>query len=267
MVLSEHNEPLQEKSPSEDPGDLKDDELINPTAPAPTPKRRFRSIEFAVLRGKFKRIHVHPAIGKFIQKIKNGKEKYFPNFQFKIIISPLINVILVIVIILLIRQVSSLKRIVVGDVLGGIYLSVGQIDQATLKTEAKFEDNIKVDFPLQIKQSTEVVLSTDTFISGAVISISTGGLNIEKAPADIILPAGSRLPVELDMTVPVNTSIPVSFVLPVSLQVSNTELHQPLVDLQNVLKPYLLDYMKGSKPIIDLPACKVFGFICNWWFK
>jgi len=267
MVLSEHNEPLPEKTPSEEPVDPKGEELINQTVPTPTPKRRLRSIEFAVLRGKFKRIHVHPAIVNFTQKIRTAKEKYLPNFQFKNAISPLINIILIVVIILISREVSSLKRMLMGNVLGGIYLSIGQIDQVTLNTEARFDDSIKVDFPLQINQSAEVVLRSDTFIPGAIISISTGGLNIEKAPADIILPAGSRLPVQLDMTVPVNTTIPVSFTLPISLQVSGSDLHQPLVDLQNVLKPYLFDYMEGSKTTKDLAACKVFGFICKWWFK
>lgn len=267
MVLSEHNEPLAESTPSAEPAGPNLGELQEPPEKVADPGRRLRSIEFAVLRGKLKKIHIHPKISNFFRNLGIQKEKHFPNFHFKSFILILTNIILLVIVLLLTREVFALKRMMMGDVLGGLYLNVGKIDQASINTEVQVKDNLKLDFPLVINQSTEVVLTSDTPITGAIISLSTGGLNIDHAPADIILPAGARLPIQLNMTVPVNTEVPVSLLVPVSLPVAGTDLHQPLVDLQNVIKPYLFSYMEDSTSIKDQPFCKVFGFICNWWYQ
>jgi len=267
MVLSENNEPLANKAPSQEPPNPKVEEPKSQPAALPNPGRRIRSIELAVLRGKFKRFHIQPGLSNFIDKLKIYKEKHFPNLHLKSSLMIIINIFLLLVILLLSREVFALKRMMMGDVLGGIYLSVGNIDQATVKTDVQIIDNLKVDFPLQINQPTEIVLTADTPISGAIISITTGGLNINNAPADIVLPAGSRLPVQLNMTVPVNTTLPISLKVPVNLPIAETALHQPLVDLQNVIKPYLFTYMERPTSGKESPVCKIFGFICNWWFK
>jgi hypothetical protein len=267
MVLSEHNEPLSEKIPSGEPVTPKTEEPKSQPSKVADPVRRLRSIELAVLRRKFKKIHIHPKISGFFTNLKIKKEKYLPNLNLKSLILIIVNIILLVVILLLSREVFALKRMMMGDVLGGIYLNVGKIDQATINTEIQVDDNLKLDFPLEINQPTEVVLTADTPISGAIISISTGGLNIINAPADIILPAGSKLPIQLNMTVPVNTTIPISLKIPLNLSVAETAIHQPLIDLQNVIKPYLFTYMEGSTAVQDQPLCKIFGFICSWWYK
>jgi hypothetical protein len=267
MVLSEHNEPLAEKIPSEGPANPIIEETQSQPPKVTDPGRRLRSIELAVLRGKFKKIHIHPKISSFFRNLKIKKEKYLPNLHLKSSILIIVNIILLVVIILLSREVFALKRMMMGDVLSGIYLNVGKIDQASINTEIQVDDNLKLDFPLQINQPTEIVLTADTPISGAIISLSTGGLNIINAPADIVLPAGSKLPIQLNMMVPVNTTIPISLKIPVNLSVAGTAIHQPLVDLQNVIKPYLFTYMEGSTTVQDQPFCKIFGFICRWWYK
>jgi hypothetical protein len=110
--------------------------------------------------------------------------------------------------------------------------------------------SMPVQFDLPLKQKTTVRLTEATRIEGAQVTVRTGGLNIAKAPADIILPEGTVLPVELDMVVPVDTNIPVQMSVPVNIPMSKTELHDPFVGLQEVVSPiYWWLY--------DLPA--------SWW--
>ena len=205
---------------------------------------------------------------QMFKKVKIRKEKLLPAFHnVSSTISITVNIILLAVILLLSRQVFALKNMIVGDVLGGLYMNFGEMDKASITTNILVNDNILVDFPLQINQETEVILTEDTFISGASITLSTGGLNIVSAPTNIILPAGSRLPIQLNMTVPVSASVPISLNVPVNIPLAETELHQPFTNLQKVVQPYLFSFMDGPFTWQELPACKVFGFICNWWFK
>ena len=155
----------------------------------------------------------------------------------------------------------------IRDVLGGMYLNIGELDQASISTEVTLKDDFLLDFPLQINQETELILTDNTIINGARISISTGSLNILSAPATIVLPAGARLPVQVNMSVPVNESVPVNLNVPVNIPIEETGLHQPLINMQKVIQPILIPFMDGPSTWQDLPACKLFGFVCNWWFK
>ena len=93
-------------------------------------------------------------------------------------------------------------------------------------------------FKLPLDTETTVVLSQDTRIDGARVSLVTGGLSINNAPADIVLPAGTRLPIFLKLSVPVNQKIPVKLNVDVDIPLNQTDLHQPFVGLQGVVQPY-----------------------------
>jgi hypothetical protein len=266
MVLSENNEPFMKSSSSgsvPNPGTV---ENSDSPASVSNPGERLRSIEMASSLKVRKTLDL-----KFLQRFKDvkiQKEKLLPAFHnVSSTISITVNIILLAVILLLSQQVFALKKMIVGDVLGGLYLNFGEMDKASINTEIVVMDNILVDFPLQINQETEVVLTKDTVINGARVTISTGALNITNAPANIILPAGARLPIQLNMTVPVNASVPISLNVPVDIPLAETELHQPITNLQKVVQPYLYSFMDGPFTWQELPACKVIGFICNWWFK
>jgi hypothetical protein len=94
-----------------------------------------------------------------------------------------------------------------------------------------------VQFDIQINQQTEVVLSQDTPINGARVTLNTGGLNITNAPANIVLPAGTRLPILLTLTVPVDKQVPVHLVVPVDINLALTDLGVPFTGLMDVLEP------------------------------
>ncbi len=266
MVLSENNEPLIKSTSSGSVSKPDNNETQDSPAPDSNPGERLRSIEMASTQKDRKKVNL-----KFLQlfnKVKVRKEKILPAFHnISSVISITVNIILLAVILLLSQQVFALKKMVVGDVLGGLYMNFGAMDKASINTEIVVKDNILVDFPLQINQETEVILTADTVINGARVTLSTGGLNIVSAPTNIILPAGSRLPIQLNMTVPVSASVPISLNVPVNIPLAETELHQPFTNLQKVVQPYLYYFIDGPFTWQEVPACKIFGFICNWWFK
>lgn len=183
------------------------------------------------------------------------------------IFSMLVNLILVIVLLVLARQLFALKRMVGDGLLGGLYQNFILMDQANIKTSVVVETEIPVRFSLPVKTNTLVTLTEDTRINGALVTLNTGGLNITNAPANIILPAGSALPIALDITVPVDTSVPVTLNVPVDIPLAQTELHNPFVGLQQVISPYYWLLQPQIKSAADVPACKFSLGLCGWFFK
>lgn len=161
-------------------------------------------------------------------------------------LSLIVNLILIIVLIFLLNYVSKLNLQVnellsyaslPEDTVKGLYENFVLMDNAHIRTEIPVSINVPVQFELTINTQTEVVLSQDTPINQARVTLSTGGLNINNAPANIILPAGTRLPINLSLVVPVDKTVPVSLIVPVDIALSQTDLHTPFVGLQQVVQP------------------------------
>jgi hypothetical protein len=161
-------------------------------------------------------------------------------------LSLVVNIILIVVLILLGRQLFFLKKAIVSDqLINGLYDNFVLMDKAHIKTTITVSDTIQVIdtipvvFDLPLSQKTVVVLTEDTPVENATIF-----LNGQPVPLDLILREGTRLGIKLDMTVPVNQTIPVVLNVPVNLQVpvdiplDQTELHQPFVGLQRVVSPF-----------------------------
>jgi hypothetical protein len=145
--------------------------------------------------------------------------------------SILVNVVLIVIVLVLVNQVFVLKQLVGEQLLGGLYENFILMDQANITTTITVEDEIPIDFVLDINQDTTVVLTEPTRIYGAYVSVLS-------APADIVLPAGTSLPVKLSLSVPVQKTIPVKLIVPVDIPLEKTELHEPFTGLQNVVSPY-----------------------------
>ena len=161
-------------------------------------------------------------------------------------LSLVVNIILIVILILLGRQLFFLKEDVVSDqLINGLYDNFVLMDKAHIKTTITVSDTIQVKdtipvvFDLPLAQETVVTLTEDTPIKGATIY-----LNGQPVPLDLNLPPGTELGIQLDLTVPVNQTVPVVLNVPVNLQVpvdialDKTELHQPFVGLQQVLSPF-----------------------------
>ena len=171
------------------------------------------------------------------------------------IISITVNIILIVALILIGQQLFTLKDVVENQLVSGLHSNFVAMDDASIVTNVQVEESIPVKFDLQVQADTSVVLTEPTPIDGASVVISTSVLNIN-APANIVLPAGLELPISMDITVPVDKEIPVVLNVPVNIPLSETELHEPFVGLQEVVGPYkvLLDDLPDEWK--EIPLCQ-----------
>ena len=182
------------------------------------------------------------------------------------IFSLIVNVILIVALVLLGRQLFVLKSIVGDKLLGGLYENFIFMDQAHIKTNITVSDNIPINFTLPISQDTMVVLTQNTSISGANVRINTGGITINSS-ANIVLPAGSKLPVHLELNVPVTTTVPININVPVDIPLQQTELHKPFIGLQQVVAPFYGLLQPQVKQSQDMPFCEPFASFCSFYFQ
>ncbi len=156
------------------------------------------------------------------------------------------NVILALVLIVLLISVSRLGLSVsylmeMGTSLvglpGGLYTNFEKMERANIETNVVVNTTIPVKFDLQLNQQTNVVLSQDVTITNALVTVNTGGLNISRANTTIVLPQGTSLPVFLNLTVPVDQQVPVTLNVPVNIPLRETQLNEPFIGLQQVIKP------------------------------
>ena len=177
-----------------------------------------------------------------------------------------INIILIVVLVLVGRELFALKAMVGNNLLGGLYENFIYMDQAHIRTNISVADNIPINFTLPISQDTVVVLTRNTAISGANVTINTGGISIN-SPANIILPAGTNLPVHLELQVPVTTTVPIKIDVPVDIPLQQTELHKPFIGLQQVVAPFYYLLQPQMKNPMDLPFCGLNSDFCSFYFK
>ena len=180
------------------------------------------------------------------------------------LISLSVNLILIVALILLGKELFSIKALVSNQLIGGLYQNFIKMDQARITTTVEVNDTIPVVFDLPVQTDTVVVLTQPTRIKGANVNLSTGGLSI-RAPANIVLPAGTELPVALNIVVPVNTTVPVKLTVPVDIPLQQTELHEPFVGLQDVVAPYYDLLSSPPDSWQDTPLCDPnTDWLCPW---
>ena len=78
-----------------------------------------------------------------------------------------------------------------------------------IKTTIPVTTNVPAKFDLPCKTNTTVIL-TEEPINGAQVESADRRSDHSDAPANIVLPAGTQLPIALDLTVPVEQKIPVN---------------------------------------------------------
>ncbi len=197
-----------------------------------------------------------------------SQKSFLPTFwTVTSIISMTVNVIFVIVVLVLVRELFTIKALVGDELLGGLYNNFVLMDKAHIRTTIEVKADVPVQFTLPVRTNTSVQLTEDTRINGARVSLSTGGLNILSAPTNIVLPAGTDLPIALDITVPVDTTIPITLQVPVDIPLAETELHEPFVGLQNVVDDYYFMLMPEIKGPQDVPFCQPIMWLCKAIFR
>lgn len=172
--------------------------------------------------------------------------KFLPAFwTIASVISMLINIGVVIVLILVVQLLGGTKAALAfaqdqaNGLLGGLYNNFVKMDDANIRTTIHVEKDIPVQFTLNVSGSTNVTLSEDVLIRGALVTVNTGGLNINNARANIVLPKDTILPIFIDnLVVPVDKTVPAILDVPIDIPLNQTELHEPFVGLQKVVEPY-----------------------------
>lgn len=153
-----------------------------------------------------------------------------------------VNIVLI-VILLIVFQMLGVIQITANDkisgLLGGLYMNFVKMDQASIQTSIHVEKDIPVKFDLNVSGPTNVTLSQPVTIDGALVTVATGGMNIVNARATIVLPQGTLLPINIEnLAVPVNQSVKAVLDVPVNIPLNQTQLHEPFVGLQQVVKPW-----------------------------
>jgi len=179
------------------------------------------------------------------QLSKHGYEQYkfLPAFwTVASVMSFAVNIVLLIILAVVIQNFSSVGLTVTGigsHLLGGLYENFVKMDQAHIKTQIPVSQEIPVQFSLNVTGPTNVVLTQDVAITGALVTINSDVLNINRARANIVLPQGTILPISVEnLVVPVDQKVLAELNVGVDIPLNQTELHEPFVGLRQVVEPF-----------------------------
>ncbi len=192
-----------------------------------------------------------PAVSKPVEEKPAGENTGFLSrsrpalWTIASVISMTINVVVLIVAVVAVYLLGGLDGVTLlakqqGDsILGGLYNNFVKMDQAHIRTTIHVEKEIPVQFSLNVSGPTNVTLSQDVVIDGALVTVATGGLNIVNARARIVLPSGTLLPINIEnLVVPVDKKVLAVLDVPVDIPLNQTELHEPFVGLRMVVEPF-----------------------------
>lgn len=174
---------------------------------------------------------------------KRARWQFLPAFwTIASLMSISVNIILIAILLIMLNMLAGIQMTAndqVSGLLGGLYDNFVKMDQARIQTMIHVEKDIPVQFELSVNGGTDVELTRPVEIRGAVVDVSTGGLNIRDANATIILPAGVILPINIrDLKVPVNQSVRAVLDVPIDIPLNQTQLHEPFVGLRQVVEPW-----------------------------
>ena len=169
--------------------------------------------------------------------------KFMPAFwTIASLMSITVNIILIVILLVMFQMLGAVQGTAndqVSGLLGGLYTNFVKMDQANIRTSIHVEKEIPVQFSLNVSGPTNVTLSQPVTITGALVTVQTGGLNIVNARATIVLPQDTLLPINIqNLVVPVDQKVLAVLDVPVDIPLEQTELHEPFVGLQQVVKPW-----------------------------
>ena len=177
---------------------------------------------------------------------------FFPVFwTIASILSLGVNVLLCLIVMGLLTMRGDLTTLITGqstNVLGGLYGNFVKMDQATIRSTIPVDATIPLNITVPVQTRTTIMLSEPTTIRSPRVYIRTGGLTLD-APALVTLPRNQPLVVDLNFMLPVQTSVPIHLDVPVNIPLNQTELHQPFVGLQEVVRPWYCLFLPNSDPL------------------
>jgi hypothetical protein len=117
------------------------------------------------------------------------------------------------------RSTESLDTLV-----GNLRDGFSTLLSADLTAQVDINQEIPVELDLPLQRDTVVILTEQTSVEGALITIQTTNFQVYNAPAVVVLPPGTRLPVALDVSVPLRTTIPIELEVPVRFSIETSDL-------------------------------------------
>jgi hypothetical protein len=172
-------------------------------------------------------------------------------------ISLTVNVILCLLIFGLLWFRGPITKVVTGQsssVLGGLYSNFQAMDRATIKATVPVEGTIPVtinNITVPVRTTTTILVQPGQVACLSNIRIVTGGLNLN-APGCITFGQETPLRVNLNLDIPlqnINLDVPVHLSVPVTIPLRDTELHQPFVGLQEVVRPWYCLFLPKSETL------------------
>lgn len=193
---------------------------------------------------------------------KEPRFKFLPAFwTIASLMSITVNIILIVILLILFQMLGAIQSTAddkVSGLLGGLYNNFVKMDQANIQTSIHVEKEIPVQFSLNVSGPTNVTLSQPVTINGALVTVQTGGLNIVNARATIVLPQDTTLPIYIQsLAVPVDQKVLAVLDVPVDIPLDQTELHEPFVGLQQVVKPWYC-LIEPNALFNNAPVCPQF---------
>lgn len=172
---------------------------------------------------------------------KRRRYKFMPAFwTIASVISLTVNIILIIILLITFQMFGAILTTTddkISALLDGLYTNFVKMDQATIATNIPVDATVPLNIVVPVQATTRITLAESAVIPNAHVRINTGGLSID-ADAVVTLPANTPLTVTLDFPLNVQNSIPVHLDVPVNIPLDQTELHEPFVGLQQVVKPW-----------------------------
>lgn len=178
-------------------------------------------------------------------------------WRFMVIFSFVVNLILVIVLLGAGILIFDIKNNIADPLIGGLHSTATGLKEATIDWTIPVRDQLGVDLLVPINANT--ITSQVTQVRGEPVEpipgetvvtltrnvpitingafINSNDLTLRNATVNIVLPAGTELPVALDMEVNLQTDIPVDLDVRAVIPLGETQLSDPVDTLRLLFEP------------------------------
>jgi hypothetical protein len=156
---------------------------------------------------------------------------------FMILFSFIVSLVLVIVLIALGLLIFDIKNNIAQPLVTGLHSSFAGLDESTIDWTIPVRGDVPVQFTVPLETETVVVLTQPVPLSVSANINLPGVGSLNNAQVFLSLPAGLELPVRLDLDVPIDHQLPVSLDVRAVIPISQTQLHDPIQNLQLTFEP------------------------------
>ena len=174
------------------------------------------------------------------------------------------NVILLGVVLVMAIKINTLTN-TLTNLLGDMFNNFVRMDNSVLSAKINMPDvPIPVNFILPVvEQETNVTLTRSVTIKSAHVTITSGALTINNAPATVTLPQGTILPVTFQIDVPVQTTVLMNLQVPVNIKLAEanstdstgTNLHTAILGLQDAIGPLFCQVNRQARDYLNNSLC------------